>query len=170
VDRCDECGFSYDDVANHELPARIRSLAPRYDERLRNTPVARLRAHPLPDTWSALEYACHVRDVLAVQRERIELMTREDDPEFTPMDRELRVTRDRYNEQDPMAVADDLARNADGLAHVFELLSEDELLRTAIYNYPVRALRSAAWVGCHTVHEGEHHLGDIDRVLAAVVD
>ena len=27
---------------------------------------ALLRAHPIEDTWSALEYACHVRDVIEV--------------------------------------------------------------------------------------------------------
>jgi hypothetical protein len=31
------------------------------------------RTRPAPDTWSALEYTCHVRVVLRVQRERLQL-------------------------------------------------------------------------------------------------
>ena len=33
------------------------------------------------------------------------------------------------------------------------------------YNYPSVAERPLTWVAVHTVHEGEHHLLDIGRVL-----
>jgi len=36
------------------------------------------------------------------------------------------------------------------------------------YPWPAPAERDVAWVGRHTVHEGEHHLMDVRRVLAAV--
>ena len=36
-----------------------------------------------------------------------------------------------------------------------------------IYNFPERAERPLTWVVRHTVHEGEHHLLDIGRVLRA---
>jgi S-DNA-T family DNA segregation ATPase FtsK/SpoIIIE len=34
-----------------------------------------------------------------------------------------------------------------------------------MYNYPTAQRRTLTWVGRHTVHEVEHHLLDITRVL-----
>ncbi|HEY7133998.1 MAG TPA: DinB family protein [Acidimicrobiia bacterium] len=166
--RCDECGYVYDDVGTPDIAPRLRALGPSFAAVLAHEPAGRLRAHPLPETWSALEYACHVRDILHVQRERVELMLREHEPTFTPMGREELVTRERYNSQDPVQVATQLTDAADRLAELFAGLSAAQLARTGVYNWPTQQLRSAAWVGRHTVHEGVHHRADIDRVLAAL--
>ncbi len=67
-----------------------------------------LRQRPEPQVWSALEYACHVRDVFLVQRERLFLALVEDCPSFAPMYRDQRVTLARYAAEDPTRVADQL--------------------------------------------------------------
>jgi hypothetical protein len=54
------------------------------------------------------------------------------------------------------------------LARAFSLLDGDQWLRRCRYNYPGPSERSLLWVGQQTVHEGEHHLGDAERVLATV--
>lgn len=126
-----------------------------------------MRAHPIEGTWSALEYVCHVRDVFEVQRERLAHALVEDDYAPPPMRRDDRVSEDRYNEQDPVAVADDLAANATALATYIENFSADDLQRIMHYNYPEPAPRPLSWVAVHTVHEGEHHLLDVGRVLRA---
>lgn len=59
-------------------------------------------------TWSALEYTCHVRDVLAVQRERLVSALTEQRPLFAPMRRDERAVEQRYNEQDIDAVLGEL--------------------------------------------------------------
>lgn len=128
---------------------------------------ALLRAHPLADTWSALEYACHARDVFAVNRERLGHALVEELYTPPPMRREERVTEMRYNEQDPVAVGDDLAANATSFATFVENLSDADLAREMRYGYPELATRPLAWVVVHTVHEGEHHLLDVGRVLRA---
>ncbi len=166
MDHCDECGFVYATLPASRIPDALRALAPRYRERL-TEPVARLRAHTFPDVWSALEYACHVRDVLGVQRERLALALVQERPEFTPMGREKRVSELRYNEQDPRVVTEQVEAAAGALADAFAALDADGLERTAIYTWPAPAERTMAWVGRHTVHEGEHHLRDIDAALAA---
>jgi hypothetical protein len=125
------------------------------------------RAHPIEGTWSALEYACHARDVFAVQRERLAHALVEHEYTPPPMRRDERVSEMRYNEQDPAGVADDLAANATTLATYIENFSEADLARTMHYGYPEPALRPLSWVAVHTVHEGEHHLLDIGRVLRA---
>jgi DinB superfamily len=115
--------------------------------------------------WSALEYACHVRDVVALQRERVTVALSEDNPTFEPAHPEQRVVRDRYNEQDPEAVADAVAANADALANLASELTAAQ--RTRLVTYAVVGTRTLDWVLAHTIHEGEHHLLDVGRVLRA---
>jgi len=83
------------------------------------------------------------------------------------MRREERVIELDYNGQDPTAVADDVAANATALATMGENLTDEQLALTIVYRYPERAERPLSWVLVHTVHEGEHHLLDIARVLRA---
>jgi hypothetical protein len=169
---CRECGFDYDGLSNDEVVDALRGFDRRY-----RAPMTRglpgetlddlLRAHPLPGVWSALEYACHVRDVFAGQRGRLALALREDMPTFESMRRDERAVEERYNEQDPAAVADALAANAEELATALAALTPSEWSRRAMYGYPEPTERDMAWVARHTVHEGRHHLLDIGRVLRA---
>jgi len=171
MNHCDECGFTYDAIAIADIPLAIRSLGPQYAERLTNSAASdtatAVRARPQPDVWSALEYACHVRDVLMVQRERVQLTLVEERPEYVPMGRDERAVRDRYNEQDPAAVAVQLRTAADALAAELAALDAQQWRRTGIYNFPEPAVRDVAWIGRHTIHEGEHHLRDLDASLGA---
>lgn len=170
AERCAECGFDYDGLAPEDAVAALEGLGRRYRAPLtRFLPgedgSAVVRAHSVEGTWSALEYACHVRDVLAVQRERIELALREHEPMLEPMRREERVVEMRYNEQDPVEVADELASNAAALAELAASLGDDGRARTCVYHD--QGVRTLEWVVVHTVHEGEHHLLDMGRVLRA---
>jgi hypothetical protein len=165
---CEECGFSYESLSATDAPDTLRGFGQRY-----RIPMTRglkgedlgalLRAHPIGDTWSALEYACHVRDVLAVQAERIGHALEQEGFYAEPMRRDDLVTERDYNAQDPIEVADDLGANADVLAGVFADLSPEDWDRTLVYH--ADGERTLLWVAQHTVHEGEHHLLDIGRVL-----
>jgi len=171
---CDECTFTHADWAMSALPDKIRSVAASIERELLTaiaTPNGNdaLRAHPLDDSWSALEYACHVRDVLEVQRERLLRALAEDEPVFEPMGRDERAVRDRYNEQDPPSVAAALAINADALASDLESLDEAGWQRAGVYSWPTVEQRSMVWVAQHTVHELVHHRRDIELVLGVAV-
>ena len=48
-----------------------------------------------------------------------------------------------------------------------ETFEPTDWTRTMTYYFPERAERPLTWVVRHTVHEGEHHLLDIGRVLRA---
>lgn len=169
---CAECGFSYDAVSVPEALDALRGFGKRY-----RIPLTRglkgedldalLRAHPLEDTWSALEYACHFRDVVMVQHERLAHALIEPGFAPEPMRRDARVVEQDYNAQDPVTVADDLAAHSTSVATFGENLSAAQLELTMIYGYPEIAERPLLWVLVHTVHEGEHHLLDIGRVLRA---
>lgn len=92
----------------------------------------------------------------------------EDTPVFAPMYRDQRVTLARYNAQGPEEVAAQLATAARLIAQAFDALDATQLQRRCIYNFPAPAERPLLWVGQHAVHEGEHHLRDIQEGLARV--
>jgi S-DNA-T family DNA segregation ATPase FtsK/SpoIIIE len=161
VDHCAECGFDYSTVSAADLPGRLAAAGPRYAAAL--TAVADPRRRPAPSVWSALEYTCHVRDVLRVQGERLALALRTDNPAFAPMGRDERAVLDGYNGQDPQAVLTELAAAATELARAFAVLGPDDWDRTGIYNWPTVEPRTLRWLGRHTVHELEHHLMDLRR-------
>jgi hypothetical protein len=172
VDRCDECGFDYYDFARHEIPDRLVALAAAHDERLSETPFAYASQHPV-EGWSALEYGGHVRDVLVEQRERVSRALVEDEPEFAPMGgvgREQLAVDRRYNQADPAVLARQVVAAAEALAALLNSLDDAGWSRTGIYGYPTREARPVDWIGRHTVHELHHHLGDLDRVLRAVLE
>ena len=169
MDRCEACGFDYYGFPRTEIGDRLRGRAEDHVERLTETPAAFLREHPV-EGWSALEYGCHVRDVLLVQEARIQQAQLEESPAFVPMGRDELAVNDRYNEQDPNAVAAALEQAS--VAFIGRLASFDDAgwARTGTYFYPEPALRDVDWIARHTVHELHHHLTDVHRVLKAVLE
>jgi hypothetical protein len=99
--------------------------------------------------------------MLVVQTERVELAQRENDPVFVPMGRDERVVEDRYNEQDPTVVAEQLRGAAETFAQLLDDLDDAGWERTGIYNYPEPALRTVEWIAIPTDHELFHHRGDL---------
>ena len=173
MDRCDSCRFIYADVDATALPARLAAFGTQYLALLLapGRPAAWsgiLCTRPAEGVWSALEYACHVRDVFLVQRDRLYTALVEDIPAFAPMYRDQRVTLARYNAQDPEEVTAQLATAARLIAQAFDALDSAQLQRRCIYNFPAPPERSLLWVGQHAVHEGEHHFRDIEGVIARV--
>lgn len=168
MDRCLECNFVYDEIPIEGVASELRALPPRYMQALRAADRDGLaRARLDPTTWSALEYTCHVRDVLWVQRERLLLALQQERPVFTPMRRDERAIEERYNEQDVEVVLDELAEGAERFAASLDALHEPEWARVGVYNWPQTAERSMAWLARHTLHEGVHHLLDVTRSVDA---
>jgi S-DNA-T family DNA segregation ATPase FtsK/SpoIIIE len=167
MNSCDACAYRYDDQPLADVPERLRGLAAELSARLISTDQNALRRRPAADVWSPLEYGCHVRDVLTVQRERILLALAEDTPAFASMEREERVERERYDQQSPDAVAGQARGAADALAQTLAALTDEEWRRTGVYRWPTTEIRTIGWIARHTVHELIHHLGDIDAGLLA---
>ncbi|PRI13603.1 hypothetical protein B2J96_19970 [Mycobacterium shigaense] len=122
-------------------------------------PDARVRRRPA--VWSALEYGCHLRDVLLVQRERVLAALRLDRPDAAAMGRDERAVHDGYSVQDPADVARQLTDAALMFGHVLGRLSAADWDRALVYHYPETAERPLRWVAVHTLHEAQHHLLDI---------
>ncbi|MDE3076443.1 MAG: DinB family protein [Chloroflexota bacterium] len=169
MERCNECGFVYDDFAVSAVAGGLRSSAERFRSLLLAGTGAdwetRLRQRPDPKVWSPLEYACHVRDVFLVQRDRLYHILVEDCPTLSPMHREERVGLARYNEDEPATVAAEIEFAGGLLARSFERLDETQWQWTCVYSYPAPTTRTVAWVGRQTMHEAIHHALDISRLL-----
>jgi S-DNA-T family DNA segregation ATPase FtsK/SpoIIIE len=168
MDRCDECGFDYGDVAVGEVAGILRSLCARYVEVLEGGREEDLRARPVPDVWSAVEYTCHVRDVLLIQRDRVILALVEHAPSFARMYRDERAALTGYGQEPLKDLSGELGAAANLFAKLFERLSDEQMTRPCIYNFPAAAERDVGWLGRHTVHETKHHLLDVNAVLAQV--
>lgn len=164
---CAQCGFVYAHVPADHVPRELADSAGRYRRTLLDVNPDDLRAHPLPGTWSALEYACHVRDVLDVQRHRVRLALETEGPVFEPMGRDERVEDDDYNSQDPAEVAAALVAAARALGDDLAALDWAGWQRTAVYPWPEEAERTLEWLARHSLHEMEHHMDDVESVLAA---
>lgn len=162
IERCEECGFSYDLDRAGAVPADLHERVAEIAAILRGGDTD-LRIRRQPAVWSPLEYGCHLRDMLLVQRERVLAARRMDRLDCSPMGRDERVEHDGYAEQEPGDVARQLADAAQLLGHVLDLLGADDLDRTVVYHYPQTRERSLRWVAMHTLHEAQHHLLDICR-------
>jgi hypothetical protein len=167
---CQECGFNYD---TGDLQGTVTTLIRQSAESsmaltkaAAGPDVNVVRLRPEPEVWSAIEYACHVRDVLEVQRARIAQCLAEDRPVYAPMDRTGRLKELKYELQDPMVVAAALMKNAKDFGAAARVLKPVELGKLGLYNYPVRAPRSLGWLIRHTAHEIQHHRQDIITILA----
>ena len=89
--RCPECGFSGAEVDVTDLGRMIRDNALAWTAVLGADDVTE---RPSEDRWSALEYACHVRDVFRIYDERLALMLTEDDPPFPNWDQDASAVDD----------------------------------------------------------------------------
>ena len=163
MDRCSECGFEYELADAPEAGASIIVGAAALGAVL--TSGGEVRTRREPDVWSPLEYGCHVRDVLLVQRERVIAARVLDCPTFHPMGRDERIEYDGYAAQQPDRVARQLDDAAFMFANVLARLSPADWERSVMYNYPTLFERSLRWVAVHTVHEVRHHLLDVRREL-----
>jgi hypothetical protein len=168
-ERCPECAFDPQGVSAADLPAAVAGLGRRYQAPLtRLLPgenASLLVAHPLPDTWSALAYACHVRDVLVLFDGRIDRMLSEDNPEFESWDHEAAVEADAYEKQAPDEVAGAIAANAASLSATLAAVPDDGWDRPGTRSDG--ELFTVLGMGRYALHEGTHHLLDIGRVLRA---
>ena len=115
-----------------------------------------------PDTWSPLEYGCHVRDSLRLYHHRLGLMLTEDDPLYPNWDQDETAVAGRYREQDPAEVARQIGAAADALADRFTAVSGDQWRR------PGRRSDGAVFTvetfGRYFIHDPVHHVYDVTGV------
>jgi hypothetical protein len=158
---CPECGFDGSRYERDRYGAEVRRIGARWQEVLAAEPDA-LRRRPRPDRWSTLEYSCHVRDVLDIFRQRVELMLVIDGAAFANWDQDATAVADRYDRADPAAVAAAIGSYAERLAAVFEAVPDDGWSRTGLRSDGARF--TVETIGRYLLHDPIHHLHDVGAV------
>ena len=153
---CAECGFSSAAVQYDEVPALIRRNAAAWAPVLDRADVA---VRPDDETWSALEYAAHVRDVFRIFTVRLGLILDEDDPLFANWDQDATAVAERYNEQEPATVAAELAAAAASAADAFAAVPVEDRVRTGRRSDGARF--TVTTLAQYFIHDPTHHLHDV---------
>ncbi len=153
---CPDCGFEAGALDVTTTGSAVRANAEQWQQALARPDVA---VRPDPATWSVLEYACHVRDVFALFDERLHLMLDEDDPLFANWDQDETAIAERYHEQDPATVSEQLVTQADRVATSFDGIRADQWQR------PGRRSDGSAFTvdsfARYFLHDPVHHLWDV---------
>ena len=153
---CPECGFDASIFIATDVPAMIRANAAKWPAVLERSDVA---VRPDDSTWSALEYACHVRDVFLIFNTRVHLMLEEDDPSFDNWDQDVTAVEDRYNEQEPTVVSGELQSAALTIADLFGSVQGDQWDRTGFRGDG--AAFTVESIAKYFIHDPTHHLWDV---------
>lgn len=159
---CPTCNLSYANLTASAAIEQVRTYPARYRHCLKSLPGSVLRRRPDPQAWSALEYACHVRDVYEVYRLRISRALTEDDPVLAPIGNQERAERGDYNRQDLAEALRALGHNVDRFVALVHTIGDDQWARTAVRLPGER--RTVLWMVRQAVHEGLHHLHDITAI------
>ncbi|MFI6956886.1 DinB family protein [Nocardia sp. NPDC050408] len=172
---CLECGFDPESVTYAAVPDLAREYAGRLAATL-GRPDAAVR--PNDSTWSALEYAAHVRDVCRIFTYRAAIAARTDavDPKvpgfdakgldsadgvpvFSNWDQDVTAGADQYDKQDPRKVAGELSDAAEAVARAFASVPE-----AALGNQARRSDGSVFTVeslAVYFLHDVIHHVHDV---------
>jgi hypothetical protein len=154
---CPQCGLAAGDVPLDEIANRAFVAGEEWVQILRSSPA--VVARPQPDVWSPLEYGAHVRDVFRLFDQRLMLMLSEDDPQFANWNQDETALQERYGEQDPEVVADELEAAAGTMVGHIHALRPDQLDRTGRRSdgseFTVVTLLQ------YFLHDVVHHLWDV---------
>ena len=158
---CADCGFDAATVERNHIGELLRTNAAAWAPLLCRAGAA---VRPNDDTWSALEYGCHVRDVFRIFDARLQLMVDEDGAAFANWDQDATAVENNYRAQDPAVVLADLTSAGAALADRFESLAESDWRRTGIRSdgahFTVESFAK------YLVHDPTHHVWDVERGYA----
>jgi DinB family protein len=166
---CDQCGLTASAIAPEQLAGAIKDAAGQWDEFLPNfRDHAALRCRPDALVWSALEYACHVRDTLQVFLQRAHLVLSTADPQFEYQDQDALVTSRQYNAQDPRAVSREIRQVAAEFAQLLSRTPRGTWGRSGTRLEGERF--DLAGLARFALHEARHHLVDARASVDATSD
>ena len=167
---CAKCGFDARTVSPSDAIAAIRSFPRRYRRILQDALLDFDYGDQIISTrpsamWSALELTAHVRDALHVFEKRMQRIVQEDSPSLA--EAELEAPPTSAHEQGVELVLATLLSTSDEFARTASRISGDDWVRKGTLGGDEV---SALDVLREAVHDGAHHLRDLERVIAAARD
>jgi hypothetical protein len=145
------------------LTAAIAGLGERWRALIRNA-GRELRVRPKPQTWSALEYAAHSRDITALHVFGVEQALTGTEPVFPAIegDELIEASAAKYRDEDPDLVVAQLDREAQQLARLAAGVDVDLWDRGITIGDNRSTIRRLLE---HALHDSVHHLDDVERGL-----
>lgn len=168
--RCAQCGFDAGTVSVSDAVVALRTFPRRWRAAMavpEDEPDDVLRRRPAPDVWSALEYAAHTRDSIAVNGWAMAKALTEDHPvlEWPGGDDAAIPASDA---PDAPTALDELSANCERVAARAERTDAGDWHRPVTVRGGRDEELDAIWFLHHAVHEGSHHLRDVQDVLQRV--
>ena len=123
-----------------------------------------LRLRPQPEVWSAIEYAAHTRDIIALHVYGVEQALTVDEPVFPQIDDDLvESAAATYRDADSDKVAAELTSQAIRLARIAHDAGDEVWARGLTIGGTRSDVRRLLE---HALHDSLHHLGDVEHGLA----
>jgi len=149
--------LSAGEIKPEDFAQRAFIAAEEWVQILRSSPAVTARS--LPDVWSPLEYGAHVRDVYRLFDGRLAQMLNDDTPTFANWDQDEAAIKERYGEQDPEVVADELEDAAQRFVARMSSLELDQYSRRGIRSDGAEF--TVATFIQYFLHDVIHHLWDV---------
>ena len=169
---CPDCGINYDEIAPHMAAGAVRTFPRRYRYLLttRFEPGEDLetvvRTRPAEGVWSALEYTAHVAQTIDLMAPAIRQIALEDNPSLFSFDPDVQAEEQDYNDWTLLQAIAELESACADLSMAIEYCASSDWHRIGTFSY---GEREAIDVARNAVHEGNHHLLDIQRGLSSVL-
>jgi hypothetical protein len=162
-ERCAACGFDGSVYGDAALAAAIAGLGERW-RALLSEAGPHLRLRPAPETWSAIEYAAHSRDITALHAFGVEQAMTEDEPIYPAIDSDALIAASAatYRDEDPETVLAQLDREAQRLAATATNAGAVTWVRGITIGEERTTVRRLLE---HALHDSVHHLDDVERGL-----
>jgi hypothetical protein len=152
---CTECGFDASVFTEHDVASLVRANAAAWPAILGAADVS---LRPDESIWSPLEYGAHVRDVYRLAVVRLTLMLTQDDPLFANWDQDETAIAERYGEQDPSVVAEELVAAARSVADLLDAVPAESWERPGRRGDGARF--TVASFAKYVIHDPVHHRWD----------
>lgn len=154
---CRDCGLDASTVSTAEVARLNRRCAETWFELLNTHPEVNQR--PQSDVWSPLEYGCHVRDVFKLFTHRLDLLLRQNHPEFEDWNPNITATELRYDLADPAVVAQEVLDAGIALSERFASVQPHQQQRMGQRSDGARF--TVATFARYEIHDPIHHLWDV---------
>lgn len=162
---CERCGLAYPSLSTERCLALAAESVTVLGELLLGLSDELLRHRRIPEEWSTIEYACHVRDVFVGFAVRVHRGVDDERPAVDPMYNDWRATRFDYQSASVALVLESMRAAAAGFAAEVRSVPDGAWDRT-VERQPGE-VRTVRWLVRQTAHEAVHHLGDVRRILSA---
>lgn len=163
IEHCDECGFDGGHWTDGQAIERLAELPTLWAQSIGGIGLADLLGRQIPQMWSIAEYTDHVRTTMFGMRFVLDMVLTEPgvdlgdppDPGFDPEPRPIDVSQaQRGFEQEVRHLRERLTALRPEQWSTSAVLSGEQI--------------DVHWIVRHSVHDVSHHLGDVERLRAAL--